>query len=46
MSFTFKQFHIDDQQCGMAVSTDAVLLGAWAELTQSSHILDIGAGSG
>jgi tRNA1Val (adenine37-N6)-methyltransferase len=46
MSFTFKQFHIDDQQCGMAVSTDAVLLGAWAELTQSRHILDIGAGSG
>ncbi|AZG74521.1 tRNA1(Val) (adenine(37)-N6)-methyltransferase [Shewanella livingstonensis] len=46
MSFTFKQFHIDDKECGMAVSTDAVLLGAWAELTQSSYILDIGAGSG
>ena len=46
MSFTFKQFHIDDEQCGMAVSTDAVILGAWAELTQSLHILDIGAGSG
>ena len=46
MSFTFKQFHIDDKECGMAVSTDGVLLGAWAELTQSSRILDIGAGSG
>ncbi|GGP97580.1 tRNA1(Val) (adenine(37)-N6)-methyltransferase [Shewanella ulleungensis] len=46
MPFTFKQFHIDDEQCGMAVSTDAVILGAWAELTQSQHILDIGAGSG
>ncbi|GGP52300.1 tRNA1(Val) (adenine(37)-N6)-methyltransferase [Shewanella algicola] len=46
MPFTFKQFHIDDEQCGMAVSTDAVILGAWAQLTQSSHILDIGAGSG
>jgi len=46
MSFTFKQFHIDDKECGMAVSTDAVLLGSWAELTQSNHILDIGAGSG
>jgi tRNA1Val (adenine37-N6)-methyltransferase len=46
MSFTFKQFHIDDKQCGMSVSTDGVLLGAWAELSQSSNILDIGAGSG
>ncbi|WP_445776621.1 tRNA1(Val) (adenine(37)-N6)-methyltransferase [Shewanella sp.] len=46
MPFTFKQFHIDDQQCGMAVSTDSVILGAWAELSQSDNILDIGAGSG
>ena len=46
MPFTFKQFHIDDAACGMAVSTDAVILGAWAELTQAEHILDIGAGSG
>jgi tRNA1Val (adenine37-N6)-methyltransferase len=46
MAFTFKQFHIDDHGCGMPVSTDAVLLGAWAPLTQAKHILDIGAGSG
>ncbi|MCH1929688.1 methyltransferase [Shewanella sp. A25] len=46
MPFTFKQFHIDDLSCGMAVSTDGVLLGAWAPLGKAKHILDIGAGSG
>lgn len=46
MPFTFKQFHIDDTDCGMPVSTDGVLLGAWAPLTQTKNILDIGAGSG
>ncbi len=30
----------------MPVSTDGVLLGAWAELTTASYILDIGSGSG
>ncbi|WP_298772647.1 methyltransferase [uncultured Shewanella sp.] len=46
MPFTFKQFHINDSLCGMRVSTDGVLLGAWAPLTQADTILDIGAGSG
>ncbi|BDQ67476.1 MULTISPECIES: tRNA1(Val) (adenine(37)-N6)-methyltransferase [Shewanella] len=46
MAFTFKQFHIDDLNCGMPVSTDGVILGAWAPLSQAKHILDIGAGSG
>ncbi|MBB1268544.1 methyltransferase [Shewanella sp. SR44-3] len=46
MAFTFKQFHIDDGQCAMAVSTDGVLLGAYAPLTKAKSILDIGAGSG
>lgn len=46
MAFTFKQFHIDDLGCGMPVSTDAVILGAWAPLTEAKRILDIGAGSG
>lgn len=46
MPFTFKQFHIDDHNCGMPVSTDAVILGAWAPLTRAKSILDIGAGSG
>jgi tRNA1Val (adenine37-N6)-methyltransferase len=46
MPFSFKQFHIDDSRCGMPVSTDGVLLGAWAPLTMASSVLDIGAGSG
>lgn len=46
MAFTFKQFHIDDMNCGMAVSTDGVLLGAWAPLINAKRILDIGAGCG
>ena len=46
MPFSFKQFHIDDSQCGMKVSTDSVLLGAWAALTNATNILDIGTGSG
>ncbi|MCE9677786.1 methyltransferase [Shewanella sp. AS1] len=46
MPFSFKQFHIQDSHCGMPVSTDGVVLGAWAPLTRANHILDIGAGSG
>ncbi|MBQ4889690.1 methyltransferase [Shewanella sp. MMG014] len=51
MPFTFKQFHIDDSHCGMPVSTDGVILGAWAALPDTQKIptaqlLDIGAGSG
>ncbi|GHA51102.1 tRNA1(Val) (adenine(37)-N6)-methyltransferase [Photobacterium aphoticum] len=44
--FTFKQFHVNDHGCGMPVSTDGVLLGAWATLTPHAPILDIGCGSG
>ena len=46
MAFTFKQFHIDDNGCGMPVSTDGVILGAWANLANAQSVLDIGAGSG
>ncbi|MFS1424501.1 tRNA1(Val) (adenine(37)-N6)-methyltransferase [Shewanella sp. 10N.286.48.B5] len=46
MPFSFKQFHIDDSRCGMPVSTDGVMLGAWANIEHSRTILDIGAGSG
>ncbi len=46
MAFTFKQFHCDDKRCGMKISTDGVLLGAWAGCSGKKHIADIGAGSG
>ncbi|MBB1313929.1 tRNA1(Val) (adenine(37)-N6)-methyltransferase [Aliivibrio sp. SR45-2] len=44
--FTFKLFHINIGLCGMPVSTDGVLLGAWANIEQSKNILDIGCGTG
>jgi tRNA1Val (adenine37-N6)-methyltransferase len=44
--FQFKQFSIIDTHCAMKLSTDAVLLGAWAETGNSKRILDIGTGSG
>ena len=44
--FTFKQFHVDDHDCGMPVSTDGVLLGAWAQLHPQGMTVDIGTGSG
>ena len=45
-SFTFKQFHIDACGCGMPVSTDAILLGSWANIKNAKTILDIGCGTG
>ena len=44
MGFTFKQFHIEQDQCAMKVGTDGVLLGRWAN--GGEHILDIGTGTG
>ena len=44
--FQCKQFYIAHQHCAMKVGTDALLLGAWAQLPTSGAVLDIGAGSG
>ena len=44
MGFTFKQFHIEQDECAMKVGTDGVLLGSWA--TGGKYILDIGTGTG
>ncbi|MGL5336395.1 MAG: tRNA1(Val) (adenine(37)-N6)-methyltransferase [Enterovibrio sp.] len=44
--FRFKQFVIEDTGCGMPVSTDAVLLGSWADANAPRTILDIGTGTG
>lgn len=44
--FKFKKFSIQQDQCAMKIGTDAVLLGAWANIAQASSILDIGTGTG
>ncbi|MFT4926390.1 MAG: tRNA1Val (adenine37-N6)-methyltransferase [Phenylobacterium sp.] len=50
MSFTFKQFHLADDQCAMKVGTDSILLGSWADISSGDiatpRVLDIGCGSG
>ncbi len=44
--FKFKEFSIEGGQTGMPVSTDGVLLGAWAFQQPPEQILDIGTGTG
>jgi tRNA1Val (adenine37-N6)-methyltransferase len=44
--FQFKQFRIDQSDCAQKVSTDACLLGAAADLTHATRILDLGTGTG
>ncbi|MGM0498484.1 MAG: tRNA (adenosine(37)-N6)-methyltransferase TrmM, partial [Bacteroidota bacterium] len=44
--FQFKEFTICQDQCGMKVGTDGVLLGAWASPAGKENILDIGTGTG
>lgn len=45
-SFTFKQFHINQQHCAMKVGTDGILLGAWVDVSDYQRILDMGTGTG
>ncbi|MBI9059086.1 MAG: tRNA1(Val) (adenine(37)-N6)-methyltransferase [Labilibaculum sp.] len=44
--FEFKQFRIDQNGSAMKVGTDGVLLGAWADVSGATRILDIGTGTG
>jgi len=44
--FHFQQFSIAQDQCAMKVTTDSVLLGAWARHFDNQPILDIGTGTG
>jgi tRNA1Val (adenine37-N6)-methyltransferase len=44
--FQFQQFRIEQGQCAMKVSTDACLLGAAADLSGATRLLDIGTGTG
>lgn len=45
-AFAFQQFSIKQDQCAMKIGIDAVLLGAWAPIVKTKHILDIGTGTG
>mgnify|MGYP005990281687 CR=1 FL=1 len=44
--FECKQFKIEQGDCAMKVTTDASLLGAYADVKNAQRILDIGAGTG
>lgn len=44
--FRFKQFAVDQEKCGMKISTDGVLLGAFVGQGNPKKILDVGAGTG
>jgi tRNA1Val (adenine37-N6)-methyltransferase len=44
--FRFKQFTIKQGGAAFKVTTDSVLLGAWADLEGNGKVLDIGTGTG
>jgi tRNA1Val (adenine37-N6)-methyltransferase len=44
--FQFQQFRIEQADCAQKVSTDACILGAAADLTAATRVLDIGTGTG
>jgi tRNA1Val (adenine37-N6)-methyltransferase len=44
--FQFQEFRVEQDQCAMKISTDAVLLGALATATNPQKILDVGTGTG
>lgn len=44
--FYFKKFSVAQDRCSMKVGTDGVLLGAWADVLNVGHALDIGTGCG
>lgn len=44
--FKFKHFEVNHHRSSMKVGVDAVILGAWADVSDSSTILDVGCGCG
>jgi tRNA1Val (adenine37-N6)-methyltransferase len=44
--FRFKQFTVRQEVASFRVTTDSVLLGAWARIEDAGTILDIGTGTG
>ena len=45
-SFVFKKFTVLQDKCAHKVGTDAVLIGAWVQVSKARTILDIGTGTG
>lgn len=45
-SFDFKRFSVRHDACAMKVGTDAVLLGAWVDVSGACRMLDVGTGTG
>ncbi len=45
-TFQFQKFSVVQHNTAMKVGTDAVLLGAWADISGAQHILDAGTGCG
>ena len=44
--FRFKQFSLQQTNAAMKIGTDGILLGAWARVSHSKTLLDIGTGTG
>ncbi len=44
--FRFKEFTLHDRQSALKVTTDAAVLGAWADVSDAHTILDAGCGCG
>lgn len=46
--FHFRQFDVDDRECGMKICSDSVLLGGWffRLYPDARRVLDVGSGSG
>lgn len=44
--FQFQQFKVNQDQCAMKISTDAVLIGGLAATDSPKNILDVGTGTG
>ncbi|MBR5744513.1 MAG: methyltransferase domain-containing protein, partial [Muribaculaceae bacterium] len=45
-TFNFKRFSLHNEQSGMKVGTDGVVLGAWTNLPSKGLVLDVGTGTG
>jgi tRNA1Val (adenine37-N6)-methyltransferase len=45
-TFVFKHFTVKQDKSAMKISTDSVLIGAWANPQKAKSILDIGTGTG